>query len=385
MLLLTGGSAMRALAGNGNLSDPAAIVLSIAEDRLQKAGERVTEERAKAFINVESVISTVSEYGKVLQSKETEIRLFSIPEDSARSMQMTMQKTLFSGLSVEETAASTIISRLAGHSGYRCLLTGEARPAYAAAAIVSGELRAVLLFSVNGHAAVTNMFYPVLKNPFASTEEEMTAFFDKCVPVDLPDLSGEEKVRILEELKHTVGIEKTAEELAVELASQIAARAKDDDPVILTLPEDVQKRAFACRVYGEKPSRVLCLSGETLSLPDVLKESIEEQASGFSEEELQKLMLSAYPSQVMGHMGDVELAAVSTMSAETTAALAGTEDQVYLLVYETGSEDPYVCYVSVILNENGCFDLTAVPMLNGPLTTRFLQVAETGVFPWPAE
>ncbi len=33
----------------------------------------------------------------------------------------------------------------------------------------------------------------------------------------------------------------------------------------------------------------------------------------------------------------------------------------------------------------GCFDLTAVPMLNGPLTTRFLQVAETGVFPWPAE
>ena len=382
--------------------DPTEAIVCIAEDQMQTAIEKISGERAKLFTNVESVISLTEEYAAALQDEQPEFQYFALPDISFADAKDCFRTGLLSDLPLEETAALTVISKIVGHHGY-CYPGDSAQiPIYAAAVSSGGVLRAILIYSINDPAAVMNEFLPVLKAPDSGTEEFVTALFPECISLDPPVLSDTEQAETLALLRLVSGTPESAEEVAVSLAKQIAARASEEDPVIQSLPEDFKSLALSCQVFSETPSRILRLSGDALSLPESLKESLtasleessEEYTFAISDEEYRDLLLASWPVALAGrYTGDMEMAASTLMEEATSASLPETGSLVLLLVYEgesgdvssgspAAANDPVVCHVSVILNENGCFDLTATPMFSESVTNWFLQVAQGGEYPW---
>ena len=369
-------------AEESGMTDPAAVIAAVSHDRLQDAMNKITRERAELFTANEEIFSAAEEYKAALQTGQTAFQYYALLDISFRDAQERLLTALSSKLPAAEAAAFSVISRLAGNPGYCCPRGNAQIPLYAAAVSCNGALKAVMLFSLNSHHAMENCFLPVLEALSFDTEALMTSLFPGCTSLSVPDLSDTGQANILAQMKLAAGTEESAQVLAVSLAKQIAARAVPEDPLIGYMPEEVRSRALSFRVFSEEPSRIVCLSGDTLAVPEEFKESLGEYASSFSDQDILDLMLSYFPGIIAGQSGDYEIAAQSIMREETSAALSGIGDTVYLLVYGDDTDDPAICYVSILLNENGCFDLTALPMSGGPVTTRFLQIAETGTYPW---
>ena len=72
------------------------------------------------------------------------------------------------------------------------------------------------------------------------------------------------------------------------------------------------------------------------------------------------------------------LAAQSLMSAVTASSDFDSGNAVYLVVFDTDAEgtEASACFVSVIKNGNGCYDLRAYPIFTGTAARWILEEAE---------
>ena len=364
--------------------DPVSVMISIVDNEMETARAKITPEKAQIYFSDSSndnYTRIINNYLASLDVGEREIKLYSVSGNPFlyRNLDTVLQAENIADIPSDEIVALSVMRKLHNYSGY--CYTGHLSgiPDHIATVSANGTLAAIIHFSFDSDTAIGVTFLPMLRFSDTDMVKALDNYFQDWKPVDIPRLSEAEKAQILLDLRKDKGSEQPVEDIAAAMALKIGMHAKQYDPFIQMRPDAVRLLELSCRVYTDKPTKILNMTDEFYSRMLGLADNNGWEQFGMSADEFKKMLIMQFPSMIASNTDNNVFIAQEDMREVTSVAMPGENDFALLLVYENQTENPDLCYVCFIRNGNQCYDVFAYPILCSSYTSSIVSAVEIGL------
>ena len=417
--------------------DIAAVMYAIADKECKDLIKYISEENMQQYTSQEEVCDLAMDYRDLLlDARVTASGLYylEIPEADSTSLLRSAQQAYSMRMNAVEPkviAASSIVRSLNRDNSYHFPWNTDRKGLYVLERILDGQLRMVVLLTVNEYHAVTVSVLPFLwdempdfveniKSSYVTQlfyasdgdllQEMKDAYKDGLIEesllealesggeesmealtkileilgreVVLPELTGipaseyqdADPNEILSSLHEYEGDTETPREHAERLAGSIAEIAEDNSMMRMSYPEEAAAVCEKCSIFRETPETVISIDLAELD-PETLLALTGTDTGTIPEDILRTTLAYSLPSLLNGRLGSEYQIAQGALSLSAAVSGLDTDTCVYWLYYTDENGEPLVCSVSFNKNRNGCVDLFASPVFNTDFSDRLLEKA----------
>ena len=389
--------------------DPETVVLSVAQKEFEELTGNLTVENALLFTEDEEIISHVISYkewidsvygtadsmeapaagGTVLytlwpdEAMLASYHLVSGMEQANEALYFLAQTVVTGRLNAYGDvvlAANSVIRYLNMANSYNYAENAEDYPLYVVEKRIDGKTCAVIICMFNDRHAIETVAIPVSAEVDMHLEPMFDQISRKTVRTEITDPMTEEMKNLAYHLQPVADFPQTPEELAVSLAAEIGGRANDAYLQGMSVPGLLTDLCLSCGIFSTEPTKVI---GTELKEEEVALLLAMSGAAEFTLGEdynMRSMLVSVLPSLLNGRFGGTNaLAAQGIMRINTSCSGLDVDNKIYLLYYGDGEKEVPGCYVSIVKNGNGCYDVGASPIFAGNIMDTLGSQGEEGM------